>query len=346
MARPKIRGLLHDHIDGSLAVMDVIDELYEMSGLKFPFPTVQDWLNYFQNPQENLVEKFDTVTRALQTKEALERLGYAYGKRRAAEGYKYVEAKFAPQYSTRAEQLRIPKRKSLTLFEATEAMLIGLWKAGNDFRIRIHPCVCIGREAEPELGVQIAKICLGFGGEVSMGLACDEANHPPEKHKPAYDLTYGTCVKRDCHAGEWVAPEPAATYQERLLRNVTTAVYDLKVDRVGHAIPLIRDRILVHRLAERGIGVGGAPAAYLAAGLISDIRELGIPELLNAGVGYTLNPDDDLFLPDMTAEVLACQQIGLTDTHWQQLADNVFKFAFAKDARKYLDDEVVQTEEA
>ena len=80
---PRIPGLLHDHIDGSIAVMDVIGDLYTLAKKEFPFPSVKAWLDYFQDPQENIVEKFGTITGVVQSREALEMLGYSYGKRRA-----------------------------------------------------------------------------------------------------------------------------------------------------------------------------------------------------------------------------------------------------------------------
>lgn len=328
MDRPPILGLLHDHIDGSLAVRDIIHELYRAARQEFPFPSVAAWVDFFQNPQENIIRRFRTVTDVLQTKESLRRLGYAYGVRRSLEGYVYVEAKFAPQYHIYG---------GLTIAQAAAAMIAGLRQAERDCPIRIMPHLCIGREAPPEIGLQVAMVCLGYAGEVAMDLACDEANHPPEKHQAAFDLTYGTAVKRDCHAGEWVSPEPRATYRQRLLENGRTAVRLLRADRVSHFIPLADDWDLVREMVDKGIGLAGSPAAYAAARLIGDIRELRIPELLDAGIRYTLNHDDDLFLPPMPQVLAACAapEVGLGESHWQQLADNVFLDAFAPDADRY-----------
>ena len=96
--KPNITAATHDHIDGSMAMADIILELYAMAGTAFPFPSQAAWLAYFNNAHEDMLEKFGTVTSVLQTTSALELAGYAYGKRRAAEGILYAEAKFAPQY--------------------------------------------------------------------------------------------------------------------------------------------------------------------------------------------------------------------------------------------------------
>ncbi len=326
--KPIIRGLHHDHIDGSVALVGIIGELYQLAGVPFPFPSIEAWRDFFRDPWEDIVKRFSTVTSVMQSAEALRRAGYAYGCHRADEGYLYVEAKFAPQYHVFG---------GLSLAQAVAAMYDGLKKAEGERGIRILPQVCIGREASPELGVEIAKVVLGYEGEIALDLACDEAGHPPEKHLPAFRLTWGTPVRRDCHAGEWVAREPEATYRQRLLRNVRTAVFDLRCHGIGHAIPLADDPMLVDYVAATGVRVAGCPASYLRGGLIPDIRALRIDELLARGVIYTLNADDDLFLPPMTEVVEVCQQAyGFTADERRKLETNVWRGAFAPDAAKYV----------
>ncbi len=295
--QPKIRTLTHDHVDGSAAMADIIENLYLMAGKPFPFESHSAWLANCRDTHQNIVGKFATVTSVLQSDEALTLAADAYAKKRAQEGYEYVEAKFAPQYHTAG---------GLTMKEVVAAMCNGLWKAGNLYGVEIVPQVCIGREASPDVGVEIAKIVLEYGGDVVLDLACDEADHPPEKHLPAYKLTFGTNVRRDCHAGEWVSPEPRRSYRQRLLKNLRTAVYDLKCHGVSHAIPLIDDHRLTKHVINEGIRVSGCPLSNLTLGCIADLADLGLDYLLDMGVIYTFNADDDLFLPNMPQVLEAC----------------------------------------
>jgi adenosine deaminase len=321
--KPDIKGLHHDHIDGSRAVFEVIEDLYRLADKRFPFQTKKDWLAFFRDPQEDIVARFDTITGVMQSAEALETVAYAYGRTRAGDGYAYVEGKFAPQYHTRG---------GLSMSQVVAAVSRGLKRAENEFGIRILPVIVIGREADPDTGVAIARIALEYGGETALDLACDEAGSPPEKHLPAFKLTLGTPVKRDCHAGEWVATEPASTYRRRLLKNIRTAVYDLRCDGVGHAIPLVDDPELIAYMAENGIRVSGCPLSNLYSGLIRGVGELGIDKLLDSGVIYTLNADDDLFMPSMSDTVAACEAAySFTPAQKKMLEDNVFRGAFAAD---------------
>lgn len=313
----KIKGLLHDHIDGSQAMLEILPELYKQHNLVCPFTSLEEARIFFKDPQINIVEKFGSVTSVLQTKEALELAGYTYGKFRKSQGLKYVEGKFAPQYHT----------KHLSLKEATNSMISGLQKAEKEFDITIVPQICIGREASPELGVDIAKIVLDYDGEVVLDLACDEANHPPEKHLKAYQLTFGSKVIRDCHAGEWVNKIPHEStqdYRNRLLKNVKTAVYDLNCHSISHAIPLCDDMELIEYIVTNGIRVVGNPLSNLHCGLINHINELQIPKLLDLGVMYTVSVDDDLLFPSVEGLEQYCTQSGgILDGYWKIMNDNL-----------------------
>lgn len=329
--QPRILGLHHDHVDGSMAVKDVIVELYNMAGKSFPFPTEDEWLAFMRDSNQDIVKRFDTVTSVLQTGEALELMGYAYGKRRAEEGYIYAEAKFAPQYHV---------RDGLSLWDAAWYMRRGLRNAENDFGIRIMPVICIGREAEPALGVEIANIAIRCAADepVALDLVCDEAEHPPEKHFKAYQETFDTPVWRDCHAGEWVTPEPAATYNARMIANIWTAVRDLRCHGIGHAIPLARDSALMNYVANMRIRVAGCPLSNKVSGWVKSVGDLGIRKLLEAGVIYTLNADDDLFLPPMTEVIAECDRAyGFTVEECRKLELNVFRGAFGLDRTCPLD---------
>ncbi len=297
--KPKIRTLTHDHIDGSAALVNSIEMLYRMARQPFPFPSTDAWRAYFKDPHVNIVAKFATVTSVLQSAEALEYAADDYVALRALEGYAIIESKFAPQYHTDG---------GLTMKQVVSVMCNALWRYGSRYGVRVMPHVCIGRETSPEVGMEIAKIVMEYDGDVVLDLACDEGGHPPEKHLPAFKLTFDTRVMRDCHAGEWVASDPPETYRQRLMQNLRTAIRDLRCNGVSHAIPLIDDPELIREVVDKGIRVSGCPLSNLTCGSIKDVRELGIDRLIDAGVRYTLNADDDLFLPPMDEVLAACDE--------------------------------------
>ncbi|MEY4723807.1 MAG: hypothetical protein RLZZ324_1320 [Candidatus Parcubacteria bacterium] len=317
--KPYIKAGSHDHLDGSIPMEKIILELYRMAGKTFPFASVSAWRAYFTDPHSDMIAKFGTVTGVLQTEEALQLAAETYVRHRALQGMAYQEPKFAPQYHVFG---------GLSLKQVIAAVHKGCALASNTYRVDVLPVACIGREADPDRGVEIARAILEFDGEVGMDMACNEADFPPERHLPAYALTFGTNVRRDCHAGEWVSPEPADTYRQRLLANVRTAVEVLRCHSVGHARPLKDDPELVKRVVAENIRVAMCPLSNLGGGLIKNVGELGIAELLDAGVCLTVDGDDDLCFPDLAEVAAACDAAyGFTSAQCRALEDNPFKGA-------------------
>lgn len=318
-----IRGLLHDHVDGSAAMINILPQLYHLAGQTAPCCSPEGWRQFFGNPMGDIVAKFAAVTSVLQSREALQLAADAYVERRAADGYRYVEAKFAPQYHCAG---------GLTMKEVVTTMTDALCAAGNRRGVLVLPVICIGREAEPATGVEIAKLALEAHHECALDLVCFEPAFPPERHLPAYQLTKGR-IKREAHAGEWVFQEPAATYRQRLLANVRTAVFELEVDGLGHAIPLVDDlangQFIIEEMLARNIRVTSCPASYVQLGFIKSPAELGMAKLLDAGIGVTINPDDDIFLPPMPEVKRLVLETGeLATRHLRQLERNVFLTGF------------------
>lgn len=296
--KPIILGLSHDHIDGNRSLMLFIETLYREAGIKFEFKNTEQWYRYLRNSEIPINIRFRTITQVLQSEELLKLMAFTYATFRSGQGYLSVEGKFAPQYHT---------QKGLTMRQVTRAIYDGLSEAEEVTGIKTRPFhICIGREADENLAMQVAKIAIEYDGEAILDLAGNEPENPPEKHRKAYESTFGTNVKRDCHAGEWIEDKPRKTYRERLLKNIRTAIFDLKCHSIGHAIPLIYDKELVRYVVDNQIRICMCPLSNLTLGHINTIQELGITELLDAGAWVTLNSDDDLFLPDMEEVTKQC----------------------------------------
>lgn len=297
---PNIRAKRHTHLDGDMPVAGLIESFYAEAGMLFPFKSIPEWMTYMRNSDIPIPTRFDTITKVLQSREVLTHLAYSYGKARFSQGHLSVEPKFAPQYLTRG---------GLTMREATSAVYEGSRWAQNETGIKITPQICIGREADVDLGMEIAKIAVDYDGELILDLACDEAGHPPEKHFQAYALTFNTRVKRDCHAGEWVNPFPRETYDQRLAWNVKTAIVLLKCHSVGHAIPVGKDEDLIQLVLDNNVRVVGCPMSELNLGNLKTLKELRIDYILERGVWYTFDADDDLFLPTLEEVSEYCDRV-------------------------------------
>lgn len=314
---PRVKGETHTHTDGSAAVLDIREELYELAGTpQAERKSAEEFRAFFANVHGDLLAKFRLVGGLLQSSEALKLMGYAYGRHYARKGMTYMEPQFAPQYHVFG---------GLAPRVATHHLIEGYRKAESEFGISLFPILDIGREVDAETGESLARIALTYDGEIGLGLACVEPGNPPEKHLRAFSLTFRTKVPRTGHFGEWVEPDPPESYRARLLENVRTAVRVLRCDDIGQAIPLCDDPELVREVADKGIRVSYCPLSNKQGGLIRDVRELRIGEMLDAGVLATINSDDDLFFPTLEEVAAECEAAyDFTPAQAKALENNVF----------------------
>ncbi len=294
-------AVLHDHLDGSRALIPVLPQLFGLSGKKFPFDLKDNLYRQvaevFKDPQVDIVQKFSNTTGVMQNQQTISLAAESYVRARARQGFKYCEATIAPQYHTFG---------GLTEKQVVEAFIVGIRRGEKKFsNIEVNLLFSVGREVSPEEAVRLVNVTEECDPAyvVGIGLVCNEHAHPPEKHLAMFKRAKELKKKTTCHAGEWVhhpakGPDPLMD-RFFLLKNVRTAVFDLGVDRLDHAIPLAYDPDLIKAIKERGVSVTSCPANYIGGRLIPNTQYLKIREILKADINYSLGPDDDLFMPEL-----------------------------------------------
>lgn len=299
MNQLNLQGSIHDHADGCISMRPMMVRKYGETRTNEIIAKVKTDLKSVRNKLASIPNLFSMIYDLLQDRESIQEAGYRYGKLRAEQGYKKAEGIFAPQYHV---------NRGLTLRQATRAMYDGMRQAEKEFGIRITPTIGIGRETSSYIGEKVASIACEYEGEMILDLVCDEIDNPPQKFHTAYKRTFGTKTKRVCHV-EVVSPSPVHTYNFRLIENLKTALFDLKCDGLQHGSGLIHDQKLIDYVVDNQIRVAGCPLSNLALGHIQDVKEIGIDKLLDAGVWYTLGPDDDLFLASLEEVAIACDKV-------------------------------------
>jgi len=343
--------LLHYHGDGAKALIPVLPELFEMSCRPYPFgKTGNDWEEVkavFRNPKIDIVERFSNTTGVMQSRETLALAAESWVRELAEEGYKYAEVTVAPQYHVPlrgfknfSELLKNndPQRVKEEIKNAVSAMIEGIKRGEAKYPgIEVNLLIAVGREVSAKTAmflVEAAAEC-DRNYAVGIGLVCDEAAHPPEKHIPMFLRAKKFGFKTTAHAGEWVNVYPAKPDPERdrgkLIENIQTAIIGLGVDRIGHAIPLAQSGPLIELVVERDIGIELCPGSNFASGLIPNMKYLRIRDLLKAGVLCSINPDDDLFLPDMNETFRLLQaEYDFKDEELKRFNANAWKTRFGR----------------
>jgi len=228
----------------------------------------------------NIIDIFNVPIRFMQTKKDLISAAIAHCKYLKSQNSPYAETRFAPQYHT---------VQGLSMEEVIEHSVEGFYIGNEITGVDVRLLICIGREAEPELGIKVAEAAIALNKKypemvLGLDLACDEFPYPPEKHYLAFEKTFDTPLKRTVHAGEMCG-------EEQNLRNIRSAVYELRADALGHAIPLYKDENLIEAVIERKIRIESNPLSNLP-NFIERISDLHLDDLVEAGVLITINPDD------------------------------------------------------
>ncbi len=334
-------ALLHDHGDGSKPLLAILETLFLSANKTFPMKSpsqkpyeltleplhqrVKEWFH----SDRDIVERFSLTTGVLQSYNNLVSMAYVYTVSRYEDGFRYCEMTIAPQYHTFG---------GLKEKEVISALIEGI-KMGEKTHpeIEVNILFSIGREVPPDEAVRLVNVADKCDRDyvVGIGLVCDEAGHPPEKHIAMFRRAKELGFCTTCHAGEWVNANPNLERDLPLLiKNTRTAVVDLEVNRVGHAIGLAYDPELVKMVADRHIGIEGCPGSNYDSGLIPNMVCLKIRDLLEAGVLYSIHPDDDLFLPDLETTFELCdKEYHFTEAEKQKLLHNAWLAKFG--GRKY-----------
>ena len=313
---------VHRHLDGDRSMVNVMPEFFRLThGNTKPYPFNQ-WSKHEElvaawflegGLHKNLVDKFKVTTGVMQNPvtifKAAENFVLVNG-RRGLSG----EFIMAPQYLVFGD--RFCPKGTLTEKRVVEILIEGVKEGERKLReerviATFRMLFGIGREVGPEEAERLVRIMLECDPDYvpGMSLVCHEPSAPPEKFIKAFRLAKSEGRKTACHV-EWVkdreesekdTPEKILkNFQEdlpQLTKNLSTAIFELEVDRIEHGLGLSENPELMKAVVDKGISVTVCPGSLLATRLIDSIEMLKIREQLNAGILVSLDVDDDICMP-------------------------------------------------
>ena len=127
------------------------------------------------------------------------------------------------------------------------------------------------------------------------------------------------------HAGESTGPE-----------TVWDALRHLKAERIGHGTSLVQDPELIDYLGEHRIPIEVCPTSNIATGVVKDLDQHPIRQMVDAGLLVTVNSDDPpMFGTDLSHEYeVAAKLLGLDERGVAELAKNAVQASFLDAAGK------------
>jgi len=321
---PKV--VLHDHLDGGLRPLTVIELADETGYEALPSTDEVQLATWFHRGADRrdlglYLETFEHTVGVMQTAAACHRVAFECAVDLAADGCVYAEVRFAPALLTAG---------GLSLDEVVEAVLAGFADGAAGTGLTIRTLITAMRTSTDSMAVAETAIRYRDRGVVGFDIAGREAGYPPTLHLDAFQYLQRENFHFTIHAGEAFGPA-----------SIWEAIQFCGAERLGHGVRIVDDiqisedgTPLLGRLAsivrDRRIPLELCPTSNVHTGAVDDIAAHPIGLLRSLGFRITLNTDNRLMSDvSMTSEMAELNRAfgwGLEDFRW--LTINAMKSAF------------------
>ena len=320
------KALLHDHLDGGLRPVSVVELAEEYHYAALPTHDALELASWFtrgakRNDLVLYLETFAHTVGVMQHRDAIERVAYECAADLADDGAVYAEIRFAPELHTEA---------GLTLDEVVQAVLDGFARGSAGTDLTIYAILSAMRTAARS--IEIAELAVRWRdrGVVGFDIAGAEAGYPPTRHLDAFQYVQRENFHSTIHAGEAFG-----------LPSIWEAVQFCGGERLGHGVRIIDDITgeagdetlgrLAAYIRDRRIPLELCPTSNVGTGVCASIAEHPIGMLRRLRFRVTVNTDNRLMSDtSMTREMIQLHDAfgwGLDDMEW--LTVNAMKSAFA-----------------
>jgi adenosine deaminase len=321
---PKV--LLHDHLDGGLRPVTVVELAGEHGYDKLPTTDVDSLAAWFnrgakRNDLVLYLETFAHTVGVMQHPDALERVAFECAQDLAADGVVYAEVRFAPELHTEA---------GLSLQEVLDAVLLGFERGSAGTDLTIYAICSAMRTAAHSLEIAELAVRNRDRGVVGFDIAGAEAGYPPSRHLDAFQYVMRENFHSTIHAGEAFG-----------LPSIWEALQYCHAARLGHGVRIVDDITgppgdeqlgpLASYVRDRRVCLELCPTSNVNTGVCGSIAEHPIGLLRRLRFRVTLNTDNrlmsDTSMTNEMQQLRAAFGWGLDDLEW--LTINAMKSAFA-----------------
>lgn len=269
---PKIE--LHIHLEGAIRPATLF-ELAAKNHVTLPVDSLEELEKFYEFKDFNhFIDVWNVTTDVLFDADDFRRVVVDYAREAAGYGAVYLEAIFSPgQYYTRGIEGR----------ELFEGFTNGIQDAYEQTGVIVRLTPDLDRNRPEELSRAIVDDAVQFRdrGIVGIGLGGRERSAPTSDFINLFKRARDGGLASVPHAGE-----------DDGARSVRESIELLGADRIRHGFRAVDDASLLTDLRDRDIVLDVCPTSNLRTKVITAWDDHPFHQLLDSGVGITVNTDD------------------------------------------------------
>jgi len=343
--RRAAKVVLHDHLDGGLRPLTVIELAEQIGYTDLPASDPEKLGQWFRESAhsgslERYLETFAHTVAVMQTAHGLTRVAREAAEDFADDGVVYAEIRWAPEQHT---------EDGLSLAQVVDAVNTGFRQgetlaAQRGHSIQVRALATAMRHAARSR--EIAELAVRYRdrGVVGFDIAGAEAGFPPTRHLDAFEYLRRENYHFTIHAGEAFG-----------LPSIWEAIQWCGTDRLGHGVRIIDDitqtpdgpqlGLLARYVRDKRIPLEMCPSSNVQTGAAHSIAEHPIGLLRDLLFRVTVNTDNRLMSgTSMSREMellIEAFGYGWADLRWFTI--NAMKSAFLPfDQRLAIINEVIK----
>lgn len=274
---PKID--LHRHLEGSLR-LETLLKIAQEHHVSVPVDSLEDLRPLVQvtdDPADHEVflSKFEVLRHFYRTPETIQKLVYEAVADAANDNIKYLELRFSPQALSRV--------RGFAWGDVTDWVIEAVNHAQKDFDIKVGLIVSLVRHDPFAQAKHVAEVAFARHekGIVGFDLAGNEVKFPSAPFAPLFKRAKEMGMGVTIHAGEWASAI-----------GIRDAIKDLCADRIGHGVRVLENSEILRLAMEQEVAFEVCLTSNVQTGVVHQINEHPLVDMLDLGLLATLNTDD------------------------------------------------------
>ncbi len=274
---PKID--LHRHLEGSLR-LETLFKIAQKHNVAVPVESLEALRPLVQvtdDPADHEVflSKFEVLRHFYRTPETIQQLVYEAVADAANDNIKYLELRFSPQALSRVRRF--------ALGDVTDWVIEAVDHAQKDFDIKVGLIISLVRHDPFAQAEHVAQVAFARHekGIVGFDLAGNEVKFPSAPFAPLFKQAKEMGMGVTIHAGEWASAI-----------GIRDAIQDLCADRIGHGVRILENSEILRLALEHKVAFEVCLTSNVQTGVVHQIYEHPLIDMLDLGLMATLNTDD------------------------------------------------------